>query len=138
MAYKQKGWTPFTHDSKNDDGTWKTDKHGQHHKSIHDEQRKKKNVKKRTSDKYKIFGDDPNKGVDPDAPGTPGKPGYEPPVKYDDLDEKGKAIWRKVRGNVHQGKMSMVRKKLKKKDYIPQSQRGDRDYIPQSQRGKKK
>jgi hypothetical protein len=31
--------------------------------------------------------------VDPDAPGTPGKPGYEPPVKRSDLDEKGKAIW---------------------------------------------
>ena len=31
--------------------------------------------------------------VDPDAPGTPGKPGYEPPVKREDLDAKGKAIW---------------------------------------------
>ena len=31
--------------------------------------------------------------VDPDAPGTPGKPGYEPPVKRSDLDAKGKAIW---------------------------------------------
>ena len=31
--------------------------------------------------------------VDPDAPGTPGQPGYEPPVKREDLDEKGKAIW---------------------------------------------
>ncbi len=31
--------------------------------------------------------------VDPDAPGTPGKPGYEPPVKREDLDEKGKKIW---------------------------------------------
>jgi hypothetical protein len=33
------------------------------------------------------------KKVDPDAPGTPGKPGYEPPVKREDLDAKGKAIW---------------------------------------------
>ena len=33
------------------------------------------------------------KKVDPDAPGTPGKPGYEPPVKRSDLDEKGKKIW---------------------------------------------
>ena len=33
--------------------------------------------------------------VDPDAPGTPGKPGYEPPVKRSDLDAKGKAIWDK-------------------------------------------
>ena len=37
------------------------------------------------------------KKVDPDAPGTPGKPGYEPPVKRSDLDEKGKAIWDKHR-----------------------------------------
>ncbi len=35
--------------------------------------------------------------VDPDAPGTPGKPGYEPPVKREDLDAKGKAIWDKHR-----------------------------------------
>ena len=31
--------------------------------------------------------------VDPDAPGTKGKPGYEPPVKRSDLDDKGKALW---------------------------------------------
>ena len=31
--------------------------------------------------------------VDPDAPGTPGKPGYEPEVKREDLDEEGKKIW---------------------------------------------
>jgi hypothetical protein len=31
--------------------------------------------------------------VDPDAPGTPGKPGYEPPVKREDLDEKGKKLF---------------------------------------------
>lgn len=31
--------------------------------------------------------------VDPDAPGTPGKPGYEPPVKREDLDKKGREIW---------------------------------------------
>jgi hypothetical protein len=37
------------------------------------------------------------KKVDPDAPGTPGTPGYEPPVKYEDLDEKGKKLWHKVR-----------------------------------------
>ena len=37
--------------------------------------------------------------VDPDAPGTPGKPGYEPPVKRSDLDAKGKAIWDKHREN---------------------------------------
>ncbi len=36
-----------------------------------------------------------NTKVDPDAPGTPGKPGYEPAVKRSDLDAKGKAIWDK-------------------------------------------
>ena len=35
--------------------------------------------------------------VDPDAPGTPGKPGYEPPVKRSDLDEKGKKTWDNLR-----------------------------------------
>ena len=35
--------------------------------------------------------------VDPDAPGTPGEPGYEPPVRYEDLDEAGKKLWHKVR-----------------------------------------
>jgi len=33
------------------------------------------------------------KKVDPDAPGTPGKPGYEPPVKRSDLDAKGKKLY---------------------------------------------
>ena len=31
--------------------------------------------------------------VDPDAPGTPGEPGYEPPVRREDLDEEGKKLW---------------------------------------------
>jgi hypothetical protein len=31
--------------------------------------------------------------VDPDAPGTPGESGYEPPVKRSDLDKKGKKLW---------------------------------------------
>ena len=35
--------------------------------------------------------------VDPDAPGTPGKPGYEPPVKRSDLDEAGKKKWDELR-----------------------------------------
>ena len=35
--------------------------------------------------------------VDPDAPGTPGEEGYEPPVKREDLDEEGKAIYDKQR-----------------------------------------
>ena len=47
----------------------------------------------------KMYDNSPAKQkVDPDAPGTPGKPGYEPPVKREDLDEKGKAIWDKLRG----------------------------------------
>ena len=31
--------------------------------------------------------------VDPDAPGTPGKPGYEPPVVRGELDAEGKKIY---------------------------------------------
>jgi hypothetical protein len=31
--------------------------------------------------------------VDPDAPGIPGTPGYEPPVKRSDLDARGKKLW---------------------------------------------
>jgi len=35
--------------------------------------------------------------VDPDAPGTPGKPGYEPPVVREELDDEGKKIWDNLR-----------------------------------------
>ena len=35
--------------------------------------------------------------VDPDAPGTPGKPGYEPPVVREELDAKGKEIYDNLR-----------------------------------------
>ena len=35
--------------------------------------------------------------VDPDAPGTPGEPGYEPPFMREDLDEKGKKLYDKLR-----------------------------------------
>ena len=38
-----------------------------------------------------------DKKIDPDAPGTPGKPGYEPPVKRSDLDDKGKERWDELR-----------------------------------------
>ena len=31
--------------------------------------------------------------IDPDAPGIEGEPGYEPPVRREDLDELGKKIW---------------------------------------------
>jgi len=39
----------------------------------------------------------PHKKVDPDAPGTPGKPGYEPEVKREELDDKGKKIYDDLR-----------------------------------------
>ena len=39
----------------------------------------------------------PIKQVDPDAPGTPGKPGYEPEVKRKELDDKGKKIYDELR-----------------------------------------
>ena len=47
---------------------------------------------------FKMMGSSPARQVDPDAPGTPGKPGYEPPVTREDLDDEGKAIWDKLRG----------------------------------------
>lgn len=52
--------------------------------------------------------------VDPDAPGTPGKPGYEPPVKRSDLDAKGKAIWDKQRLAKKNTPMQIEREKKKK------------------------
>jgi len=47
------------------------------------------------------------KPVDPDAPGTPGKPGYEPPVRREDLDTKGKALW----DHKHKAEMKEASKK---------------------------
>jgi len=41
--------------------------------------------------------DNHDKKVDPDAPGTPGKPGYEPEVKRKELDDKGKKIYDDLR-----------------------------------------
>ena len=38
--------------------------------------------------------------VDPDAPGTPGKPGYEPKVKREDLDAEGQRIFEIGRAHV--------------------------------------
>ena len=35
--------------------------------------------------------------VDPDAPGTPGTEGYEPPVNREELDAKGKEIYDNLR-----------------------------------------
>ena len=37
--------------------------------------------------------------VDPDAPGYPGQPGYEPEVKRSDLDKKGQETFDKLRKN---------------------------------------
>jgi len=55
-------------------------------------------VKDMKTGKYEHSFESPVKQkVDPDAPGTPGKPGYEPPVKREDLDDKGKAIYDKHR-----------------------------------------
>ena len=34
--------------------------------------------------------------IDPDAPGTPGQPGYEPPVKREDLDAQGQKLYDKL------------------------------------------
>ena len=41
--------------------------------------------------------DNHDKKVDPDAPGTPEKPGYEPPVVREELDDKGKEIYDNLR-----------------------------------------
>lgn len=46
---------------------------------------------------HKLGVNNMKKKVDPDAPGTPGESGYEPPVKYEDLDVEGKRIWNKLR-----------------------------------------
>jgi hypothetical protein len=55
---------------------------------------KKFTLKSGNTTPFKQMGSSPVKQkVDPDAPGTPGTPGYEPPVRREDLDEKGKAIW---------------------------------------------
>ena len=35
----------------------------------------------------------PHSAIDPDAPGVPGTPGYEPKVKRSELDTKGKTIF---------------------------------------------
>ena len=35
----------------------------------------------------------PHSDIDPDAPGIPGTPGYEPKVKREELDDRGKEIF---------------------------------------------
>ena len=51
-------------------------------------------MKSGNTSSFKNMGSSPAKQkVDPDAPGTLGKPGYEPPVKREDLDAEGRAIY---------------------------------------------
>ena len=45
------------------------------------------------SEKQILAAKSPLSQVDPDAPGTPGKPGYEPPVVRGELDAEGKKIY---------------------------------------------
>jgi len=66
--------------------------------------------------------------VDPDAPGTPGTPGFEPPVKREDLDEKGKAIWDRLRLAKKNTPIQIEREKKKvKKKKSPAKQKGPID-----------
>jgi hypothetical protein len=75
--------------------------------------------------------------VDPDAPGTPGEPGYEPPVRREDLDAEGKAIWDKLReqgvDEVIPSKKDVKKKKIHDllKDPIP----GKKKKSPAKQEG---
>ena len=55
--------------------------------------------------------------VDPDAPGTPGKPGYEPPVVRGELDAKGKKIYDNLRKeNARLLKSGMTQKEIDAKN----------------------
>ena len=55
--------------------------------------------------------------VDPDAPGTPGKPGYEPPVARGELDAKGKKIYDNLRKeNARLLKSGMTQKEIDAKN----------------------
>ena len=50
------------------------------------------------------------KHIDPDAPGTPGQPGYEPPVKREDLDTKGQGLYDKLNFQADFDKLQKVNK----------------------------
>ena len=55
--------------------------------------------------------------VDPDAPGTPGKPGYELPVVRGELDAKGKKIYDNLRKeNARLLKSGMTQKEIDAKN----------------------
>ena len=54
-----------------------------------EEERKMKRAKLSSDVKSFVTG----KKVDPYAPGTPGEPGYEPPVRREDLDAEGKKLY---------------------------------------------
>ena len=62
--------------------------------------------------------------VDPDAPGTPGQEGYEPPVRREDLDEEGKRIF-----DDHQ----RVKEKAAKNDWETGSTLKEGDYATYGQ-----
>ena len=60
--YKKSGFTPYTkgdwsspfmHDAKNEDGTWKTDKHGQSHKESYEKYEERKKIKTKERNKRK-------------------------------------------------------------------------------------
>jgi hypothetical protein len=64
--------------------------------------------------------------VDPDAPGTPGTEGYEPPVNREELDPKGKEIYDNLRKENNQttvGENTSEVKKDKKGKYVLRSER---------------
>ena len=55
--------------------------------------------------------------VDPDAPGTKGKPGYEPPVVREELDANGKEIYDNLRKeNARLLKSGMTQKEIDAKN----------------------
>jgi len=55
--------------------------------------------------------------VDPDAPGTKGKPGYEPPVVRKELDANGKEIYDNLRKeNARLLKSGMTQKEIDAKN----------------------
>ena len=64
--------------------------------------------------------------VDPDAPGTPGTEGYEPPVNREELDSKGKEIYDNLRKENNQttvGENTGEVKEDEKGKYVLRSER---------------
>ena len=72
---------------------------------------------------FKDMGSSPAKQkVDPDAPGTPGQPGYEPPVRRSDFDE-GSEQQKMFDRNQAKGKAKAVDKMFKDKKPMKQVKR---------------